>query len=154
MKIEILGTGCAKCKKLQQLVEKVVTDAGASAEVTKVEKIEDQIAHRDLAAPRRPTTNGKQRVELRLHGSALLVLHGGDLLMLSPKDRPLVRFDQDGDVAATTALDSAVLPPPEPLALTLEEGGPALRCFWIETVCSTSPPPRGSGSPIPTRCAC
>ena len=41
MKIEILGTGCAKCKKLHQLVEKVVADTGADAEVTKVEKIED-----------------------------------------------------------------------------------------------------------------
>ncbi len=41
MKIEILGTGCAKCKKLHRLVEKVVTDTGNDAEVTKVEKIED-----------------------------------------------------------------------------------------------------------------
>jgi small redox-active disulfide protein 2 len=41
MKIEVLGTGCAKCKKLHQLVEKVVADTGAHAEVTKVEKIED-----------------------------------------------------------------------------------------------------------------
>ena len=41
MRIEVLGTGCAKCKKLHQLVEKVVADAGAVAEVTKVEKIED-----------------------------------------------------------------------------------------------------------------
>ncbi|MBW2732691.1 MAG: TM0996/MTH895 family glutaredoxin-like protein [Deltaproteobacteria bacterium] len=41
MKIEILGTGCAKCNKLHQLVEKVVADTGADAEVTKVEKLED-----------------------------------------------------------------------------------------------------------------
>ena len=41
MKIEVLGTGCAKCKKLHQLVEKVVADTGADAEVTKVERIED-----------------------------------------------------------------------------------------------------------------
>ena len=41
MKIEVLGTGCAKCKKLYQLVEKVVGDTGADANVTKVEKIED-----------------------------------------------------------------------------------------------------------------
>lgn len=41
MKIEILGTGCAKCRKLHQLVEKVVADTDADAEVTKVEKIED-----------------------------------------------------------------------------------------------------------------
>ncbi len=41
MKIEILGTGCAKCNKLHQLVEKVVARTGADAEVTKVETIED-----------------------------------------------------------------------------------------------------------------
>jgi small redox-active disulfide protein 2 len=41
MKIEVLGTGCAKCKKLHQMVEKVVADTGADAEVTKVEKLED-----------------------------------------------------------------------------------------------------------------
>lgn len=41
MKIEVLGTGCAKCKKLHQLVEKVVAETGAKAEVTKVESIED-----------------------------------------------------------------------------------------------------------------
>jgi small redox-active disulfide protein 2 len=41
MKIEVLGTGCAKCKRLQQLVEKVVAGTGIEAEVTKVERIED-----------------------------------------------------------------------------------------------------------------
>ena len=41
MKIEVLGTGCAKCTKLHKLVEKIVADTGADAEVTKVEKIED-----------------------------------------------------------------------------------------------------------------
>jgi small redox-active disulfide protein 2 len=45
MKIEVLGTGCAKCKKLHQLVEKVVADTGADAEVTKVEKIEDIVKY-------------------------------------------------------------------------------------------------------------
>jgi small redox-active disulfide protein 2 len=41
MKIEVLGTGCAKCKKLYRLVEKVVADTGADADVTKVEKMKD-----------------------------------------------------------------------------------------------------------------
>ncbi|MBW2735082.1 MAG: TM0996/MTH895 family glutaredoxin-like protein [Deltaproteobacteria bacterium] len=41
MKVEVLGTGCAKCKKLYQLVEKVVAESGSNAEVEKVEKIED-----------------------------------------------------------------------------------------------------------------
>ena len=83
----------------------------------KIEKIEEQIEDRGLAAPRRTTKKGKQRVDLRLHGSELLVMPGGDLLMLSPKDRLLVRFDQDGDVVATTELDSDVLPQPESMAM-------------------------------------
>ncbi|MFC1610443.1 thioredoxin family protein [Myxococcota bacterium] len=37
----MLGMGCAKCKKLHLLVEKVVADTGAAAEITKVEKLED-----------------------------------------------------------------------------------------------------------------
>ncbi len=41
MKIEILGTGCSKCKKLHQVVEKVVAEAGVAAEVSKVESLED-----------------------------------------------------------------------------------------------------------------
>lgn len=41
MKIEVLGTGCAKCNKLHQLVEKVVADTGIQAEVTKVEGIDE-----------------------------------------------------------------------------------------------------------------
>jgi small redox-active disulfide protein 2 len=45
MKIEVLGTGCAKCKKLHELVEKVVADTGADAEVTKVEKVEEIMKH-------------------------------------------------------------------------------------------------------------
>jgi len=41
MKIEVLGTGCAKCRKLLLLVEKVVAEAGVDAEVSKVESLED-----------------------------------------------------------------------------------------------------------------
>ena len=39
MKIEILGTGCPKCKKLNQLTEEVVNELGVSAEITKVTDI-------------------------------------------------------------------------------------------------------------------
>ena len=41
MKIEVLGPGCVKCNKLHQLVEKVVADVGADAQVIKVDKLED-----------------------------------------------------------------------------------------------------------------
>ncbi|WNF38189.1 thioredoxin family protein [Bacillaceae bacterium IKA-2] len=40
MKIEILGTGCKKCKKLEANVNEAVKDLGLEAEVVKVEDIE------------------------------------------------------------------------------------------------------------------
>lgn len=39
MKIEILGSGCAKCNKLKELVEKIVNENDINAEITKVEDI-------------------------------------------------------------------------------------------------------------------
>ncbi len=40
MKIEIMGTGCMKCKKLYQLVNEVVKEMGLQAEVVKVEDLQ------------------------------------------------------------------------------------------------------------------
>ena len=37
MKIQVLGTGCAKCKQLQGNVERAVREAGVAVEVEKVE---------------------------------------------------------------------------------------------------------------------
>ncbi len=39
MKIEVLGTGCAKCNKMYDLVQDVVRKQGADAQVVKVEDI-------------------------------------------------------------------------------------------------------------------
>ena len=39
MKIEVLGSGCAKCKRLHKNVEKAVKKAGIEAEVVKIEDI-------------------------------------------------------------------------------------------------------------------
>lgn len=39
MKIEILGSGCAKCKSLAALEERVVKETGATAEIVKVDDI-------------------------------------------------------------------------------------------------------------------
>jgi small redox-active disulfide protein 2 len=41
MKIEILGTGCPKCKKTLENVQKAVKDLKVEAEIIKVEKIND-----------------------------------------------------------------------------------------------------------------
>ncbi len=39
MKIEILGTGCAKCNKLYEAVREAVSRTGTDAEVIKVEDL-------------------------------------------------------------------------------------------------------------------
>jgi small redox-active disulfide protein 2 len=41
MKIELLGTGCAKCKSLAKNVEKAVAESGVEAEVVKVESLQE-----------------------------------------------------------------------------------------------------------------
>ena len=51
MKIEILGTGCPKCKKLMELAEKAVKDIGVSAEISKVEKINDIMNYGVMITP-------------------------------------------------------------------------------------------------------
>ena len=40
-KIQILGTGCPKCKKLYEAAREVVTSGSIDAEVTKVEDINE-----------------------------------------------------------------------------------------------------------------
>ena len=39
MEIKVLGTGCAKCKKLVQITESVVKEMGLDATIEKVEDI-------------------------------------------------------------------------------------------------------------------
>ncbi len=39
MNIKVLGTGCTKCKKLEQLTKELVTEMGIKATVEKVEDI-------------------------------------------------------------------------------------------------------------------
>ena len=40
MKIEVLGTGCAKCRKMYDLVSEVAAESNPAAEVVKVEQIQ------------------------------------------------------------------------------------------------------------------
>jgi small redox-active disulfide protein 2 len=40
-KLQILGTGCPKCKKLYEAAQQAVKDAGVEAEVTKVEDLNE-----------------------------------------------------------------------------------------------------------------
>jgi len=41
VKIEVLGTGCAKCKSLLKNVEKAVSESGIQAEIVKVDGIQE-----------------------------------------------------------------------------------------------------------------
>jgi small redox-active disulfide protein 2 len=51
MKIEILGTGCAKCHKLDELVREIVKESGVSAEITKVEDIKKIMSYGVMTTP-------------------------------------------------------------------------------------------------------
>lgn len=41
MKVQVLGTGCAKCQKLYAEAETAIAESGVEAELEKVEKIDD-----------------------------------------------------------------------------------------------------------------
>jgi len=51
MKIEILGTGCPKCKKLTELVEEAINELGVSAEIIKVTDINKIIDYGVMVTP-------------------------------------------------------------------------------------------------------
>ncbi len=51
MKIKVLGTGCPKCKKLYAEAEKAIAESGASAELEKVEKIDEIMDYGVMMTP-------------------------------------------------------------------------------------------------------
>ncbi|MDD2898317.1 MAG: thioredoxin family protein [Desulfuromonadaceae bacterium] len=51
MKIEVLGTGCAKCKTLYDNVKKAVEESGTTAEIIKVEEILKIMAYGVMSTP-------------------------------------------------------------------------------------------------------
>ncbi len=51
MKIEILGTGCPKCKKLMELTVEAVNETGVNAEIQKVDQINDIINYGVMITP-------------------------------------------------------------------------------------------------------
>lgn len=50
-KIQILGTGCAKCKTLYENTRKAVEEAGVDAEIEKVEDIKEIMKFNVLMTP-------------------------------------------------------------------------------------------------------
>ncbi len=51
MKIEVLGTGCAKCNKLFEQAQQAVAEAGVQAELIKVEKLDQIMARGVMLTP-------------------------------------------------------------------------------------------------------
>lgn len=51
MNIIVLGTGCSKCKTLEQLTRKVVSDMNLNAEVTKEEDITKIMSYGIMRTP-------------------------------------------------------------------------------------------------------
>lgn len=51
MKIEILGTGCAKCEKLEHLAREAVKELNSDAEITKVKDLNAIMAYGVMITP-------------------------------------------------------------------------------------------------------
>lgn len=51
MKIEIFGTGCAKCNSTEKIIRKTVEELGVSAEIVKVEDLQEIINRGVMMTP-------------------------------------------------------------------------------------------------------
>ena len=51
MKIEILGTGCPKCKKLTEITKETVSELGIDVEIVKVDKIDEIMKYDVMMTP-------------------------------------------------------------------------------------------------------
>jgi small redox-active disulfide protein 2 len=51
VKIKVLGTGCAKCKKLYAEAERAIAASGLPVELEKVEKLDEIVRHGVMTTP-------------------------------------------------------------------------------------------------------
>ncbi|HII79066.1 MAG TPA: thioredoxin family protein [Methanosarcina sp.] len=51
MRIEVLGSGCAKCNKTKELAEKAVKETGVDAEIIKVEDFDKILGYGVMITP-------------------------------------------------------------------------------------------------------
>jgi small redox-active disulfide protein 2 len=51
MKIEILGSGCAKCKSVEKLVRNIVDELGIQADIVKVEDLQEIVNRGIMMTP-------------------------------------------------------------------------------------------------------
>ncbi len=69
MRVEILGSGCARCQSLAANAKKALEELGLEAKVEKITAIEQIAAYRILATPAL-VVNGKVKSAGRVPGSA------------------------------------------------------------------------------------
>ena len=48
---KVLGSGCANCKRVEQIAHKVITDMGIEAEIIKVTEYPDIMAYNIMSTP-------------------------------------------------------------------------------------------------------
>jgi len=65
VKIEVLGTGCMKCKRLKKNVEKAVKELGIDAEIVKVDDIVE-IMDRGVMLTPALAVNGEMKISGRV----------------------------------------------------------------------------------------
>jgi len=61
MKIEILGTGCPKCKMTEKIVRKAVDELGVQAEIIKIEDLQE-IINRGIIMPPAVVIDGETKI--------------------------------------------------------------------------------------------
>ncbi|MEF8879280.1 MAG: thioredoxin family protein [Candidatus Thermoplasmatota archaeon] len=61
MKIEILGTGCPKCKKTEKIIRQVVDELGKNVEIVKVEDLEE-IVNRGIMMTPAVVVDGEEKI--------------------------------------------------------------------------------------------
>ena len=69
MDVKVLGTGCAKCKKLYAETEKAIAQSGVAATLTKVEKIDEIMTFGVMMTPAL-VVNGEVKCSGRVPGTA------------------------------------------------------------------------------------
>ncbi len=65
MKIEVLGTGCAKCKQLEKDVYNALAELDVAADVTKVQDIQKIMSYKIMSTPAL-VIDGKVKIAGRL----------------------------------------------------------------------------------------
>ena len=51
MRIEILGTGCKKCRKTEEIIQKIVKEKGVNVEIIKIEDLGEIIERGVMVTP-------------------------------------------------------------------------------------------------------